>query len=118
MSALTLEDRLEAIAHRRIKLSGDPDDPREVSPHKPNLAVWAGFKDGEGGAVVTLMLDALWGQPSRFVTLTPGDARTLAALLSATADAVDAAVASAEPAPPTARIRAVVEGSAAKIPSA
>lgn len=85
----SLEDRLDEIAHRSIDLMEFPENAAQGNhPHRPELKVWASH-DEDLGATVTLMVNSLWGQGTRFVELSPDEARKLARLLDATADAVE-----------------------------
>lgn len=85
----TYEDRLNEIEHRSIDLM-DGREGTDCHPHRPEVKVWADM-DEDVGAHVTVMVNSLWGQGSRFVALLPQEARKLARLLNATADAVERA---------------------------
>jgi len=87
---MTVADILDSISHRVLDLTSDKDCGDEL--HRPELRVWAGADD-DTPPHVTMSLSPLWAQPSRFVDLTPDEARTLAQHLNATADAVDGVVA-------------------------
>lgn len=84
---MSLEEMLDDIPHRSLDLPGDGTDPLEHDPHRPELKVWASAD--EDMAHVTFSLSALWGQPLRFVDMTPSEARKLAALLTDAAMAVE-----------------------------
>lgn len=78
---ITLEDRMDEIKHRRLNLRPDGAvDGTEANPHRPEIGVWGGLSayDQTTGADVAVSIGALWGQPIRFIEMTPEEARALA----------------------------------------
>lgn len=81
-----LADYLDAIHHERIRLQEDCRS-EDALCHRPDLGVWACESDDAG--LVVLQINSLWGQPARFVELSPDKARALASRLKHMADKVD-----------------------------
>lgn len=79
---------IEEIQSRKLFLTADPQT--EENPHRPELRIWADDGDEEDAEPnVTLALGSMFGQASRFVEMTPDEARTLAVLLKQVADDID-----------------------------
>lgn len=86
---VTIDDRLDEIAHCGLDLRDKDVDPCDGSTHRPELRIWAG-NDEHIGPHVVLMLGTMWGCASRFVELTPDEARKFCRLLTDAADKIDA----------------------------
>jgi hypothetical protein len=70
---------IDDIQSRKLALTPDPWT--EENPHRPEVRIWADDGDEEdANPNVTLSLGALFGQGSRFLEMTPDEARTLAVL--------------------------------------
>lgn len=78
---LDLADRLDAVETREMNLKD--------RGHRSRLSVWPTFDDDMLPAMVMLQISAEWGVPSRYVAMTPDEARILARHLVETADLVD-----------------------------
>lgn len=93
MNTLTLDDRLDAIKGCKVDLTNGKvwDDPIGADCHRPELTILAELEI-DHGPCVNVTIGALWGQPMRFLTLTPTEARALAFALSEMADAVEAEI--------------------------
>lgn len=94
----SLSDKMEEVKHRKLDLY-EGDDPPEASPHRPDLSVWAECEIGDPPHVA-LGIGALWGQPQRFVDLTPGEAKRLATALLHIANTIEEIVDNHEPPDP------------------
>lgn len=94
MSTLTygeaLDATMESIARQSVDLR-DSDDDREISPHRPEVQIWAEHEEAQ--CRVSVSIGALWGQQGRFLELSPNEAREMARKLTAVADAIDEATA-------------------------
>lgn len=81
---------ISELPHRRLELCTGLErdlDPREWPPQRPDLATWADEGPDNTGRVI-LQLGCEWGAGTRYVELTPVEARRLAKLLVCTADDV------------------------------
>ena len=76
----SLEERLASYSHQRIDGDIEID---AIERTAPTITVWPSCDDGN--PAVTLMLDMLWGEPARFLELTPDQACELARMLVSTA---------------------------------
>jgi hypothetical protein len=90
-----IKQRLESIAGHTMRLA-NPDADGDVPPHKPTLRVWVDNSE----MCITLTVGPLMGHQTRYVDLTPTQARMLAKHLTATADAFEIAIAGEQPAGP------------------
>jgi len=87
---MSLEDRLEAIPHHKVDLTGTPDDPRDIDPHRPEITISADWSDNRG-AQINLHFGALWAQDNRWADLNVYEARQLAKAIVEIANAVEQA---------------------------
>ena len=61
---------------RHLDLTDGKQESPGGDPHRPRISVW--IDENEGEPRLTMSIDALWGQPQRFVELRPPEARKLA----------------------------------------
>lgn len=87
-STPSLADRLNNLRHHHVDLSDGRRHTYGNHPSRPELTVWAALSEDFGPTVV-LQIGALFGQNARFADLIPSEARHIAAVLIATAAAVE-----------------------------
>ena len=99
MGYRTLEEKLDEIRRLKLDLTDKDCEPEQLAPHRPGISIWA-TKDGDDPAHVAVSSGALWGQPVRFLELSPSEARILANHLRNMADALADVLENHEPPDP------------------
>lgn len=70
------------MTSRKLNLSADVADPIDQDPHRPELRLAAHEAENGDPACVSVCIGAAWGQQTRFLSLSPDEARTMARYLA------------------------------------